>query len=241
MKSFYLANHNVAPRIKEAMRLGHPDGRYDNPFFPRLWPDRLDKGLDTLLKWKDPAGIFVCDMADLFGIGVPEEWTRQVLEIIASVSWHRFYLLTKQPQNIAKFNPLPDNCWMGVSVTNYDQMLKANDNLLWINANVKYISFEPLLDPICSKKDIAMDMVNLMVTETPISWIIIGAQTKPFIPPKKEWVKEIVEAADRAEVPVFLKNNLYPVFKHPDYQKGFNVPRWACARPGINTLRQELP
>ena len=41
-----------------------------------------------------------------------------------------------------------------------------------------------------------------------IGWVIIGAQTKPYKPPEIEWVKEIIEACDKAGVKVFLKNNL---------------------------------
>jgi len=52
-------------------------------------------------------------------------------------------------------------------------------------------------------------------------WIIIGSQTKPYNPPKIEWLQAIVELADEAGVPVFLKDNLKPLLG--------------------NNLRQELP
>ena len=41
-----------------------------------------------------------------------------------------------------------------------------------------------------------------------ISWVIIGSQTKPTKHPPIEAVQEIVEACDKAGIPVFLKNNL---------------------------------
>jgi len=44
-----------------------------------------------------------------------------------------------------------------------------------------------------------------------VSWVIIGAQTKPTVYPKLEWVKEIIGAADSAGIPVFQKNNLKPL------------------------------
>ena len=44
--------------------------------------------------------------------------------------------------------------------------------------------------------------------EAGISWVIIGAQTKPLKIPPFEWVVEIVTVADKAGIPVFLKNNL---------------------------------
>ena len=47
--------------------------------------------------------------------------------------------------------------------------------------------------------------------EAGISWVILGSQTKPYKPPQIEWVKEIVEAAGKAGIPVFLKDNLKPL------------------------------
>ena len=49
--------------------------------------------------------------------------------------------------------------------------------------------------------------------EAGISWVIIGSQTKPYRPPKVEWVRKIVEAADKAGVAVFEKNNLKPLLQ----------------------------
>jgi len=41
-----------------------------------------------------------------------------------------------------------------------------------------------------------------------INWVIIGAQTKPTVMPKKIWIDEITEACKKANIPYFLKNNL---------------------------------
>lgn len=49
--------------------------------------------------------------------------------------------------------------------------------------------------------------------EAGISWVIIGSQTKPYRPPAISDVQEIVEAADKAGVAVFLKENLKPLYK----------------------------
>ena len=67
-----------------------------------------------------------------------------------------------------------------------------------------------------------------------IKWVIIGAQTKPYKPPKIEWVQEITEACDKAGIKVFLKNNLKPLLlDRPD------IPYWV--NRGFGRLRQELP
>jgi len=79
-------------------------------------------------------------------------------------------------------------------------------------AKVKFISFEPLLEDIGG-------FMGMIIPKA--DWIIIGSQTKPYNPPKREWVQEIVESADEAGKPVFLKDNLKPLLG--------------------SSLRQELP
>ena len=55
-----------------------------------------------------------------------------------------------------------------------------------------------------------MKQLSKSFTTAGINWVIIGAQTKPTVYPKIEWVTEIVEAADKAGIPVFLKDSLKP-------------------------------
>ena len=43
-------------------------------------------------------------------------------------------------------------------------------------------------------------------------WIIIGAQTNPYKPPKREWVEGIIKAVKKQNVPIFLKDNLYRAY-----------------------------
>ncbi len=69
--------------------------------------------------------------------------------------------------------------------------------------------------------------------EAGINQVIIGAQTKPYKPPRVEWVREIVEACDKAGIPVFLKDNLYDLF--------MNVPHSDLFWEDMSHLRQELP
>ncbi len=185
---------------------GYVDSRYDAPFYPRFWPSRLDDikfsgaWWDTL-RGRKAKGVFVCDMGELFGDWLPVKWQKEVFDVIKSDPLDRFYLLTKQPQNLIKFSPFPENCYIGVTATNTKEYLAALAGLAVIKAKVKYISFEPLLNRI---------IVNPPYTFSgDIDWIIIGAQTKPYKAPKIEWVKEIVEAADKAGTPVFLKDNLW--------------------------------
>jgi len=196
MKERYLANKNWDTAKVPGSYDGYPNL---DPFYPRFWPERLS--CQFSFSGKKAQGIFVCDMSDLFGIGIPERWTEQVMQLIGAYPQHRFYLLTKQPQNLAKFSPFPDNCYVGVTVTNREQAHFASMYLPSIEAKVKYISFEPLLDDV-------MQALYCGTLIRAIDWVIIGAQTKPTKKPEWQWVKDIIEAADTAGIPVFLKNNL---------------------------------
>ena len=96
LRERYLANQNISPVQTEG------PGYYTSklvdsldPFYPRFWEDRM-KQLNQ--GYKRNKGIFVCDMSDLFGIGVPEEWARRVLDEIKRtwmIPYCRVYLLTK--------------------------------------------------------------------------------------------------------------------------------------------------
>ena len=224
LRGRYLANENIAvpDDVMEKYRVEELliNAEYD-PFYPRFWEDRFKimkkrywRLISGRMKPQKKLGIFTCDMSDLFGIGIPEEWTRRVLDAIRVNAFDRFYLLTKQPQNLIKFSPFPDNAWPGVTTTDVKMFITAINWLDEIEAKVKYISFEPLLGRIPINGE-ALRIAG-------IKWVIIGAQTKPTVYPKNAWVREIEDACDKAGIPVFEKNNLYP--------------------PGFrHLLRQELP
>jgi len=237
LKSRYIENKDLAPIEGGASPSW---SMFANPFHPRFWPERLLEFSDMAYKAK---GVFVCDMSDLFGIGVPEVWTKMVMGQIGRNFLHRFYLLTKQPQNLIKFSPFPDNCWVGVSATDELTFIRATRYLMPTQAEVKYISLEPLLSwSFNSLPDVyQIDGIEYFLQFGGISWVIIGSQTgkakeindyaiehnidpdriMPFgnkwtIQPKIEWVREIVEACDKAGIPVFLKDNLRKLFIAPD-------------------------
>lgn len=109
----------------------------------RFYPEELT----AIRSRKKPADIFLGSVIDLFHndtiIYMPE-----IMETIRACPQHRFYLLTKQPQNLSKFSPYPPNVWLGVTVTNQQAFDKAVYYLKLVDANVKFLSMEPLLEQI---------------------------------------------------------------------------------------------
>jgi len=227
LKQRYLANNHFYIDEDIALKLLPAEQPMHNPFYPRFWPDRLRELRKRKQQLMDgepkPIGVFVCDMSDLFGTGIPEEWTSQIMDAIwDNDEYDRFYLLTKQPQNLIKFSPFPDNCWVGVTVTDNAMFWKALSYLKDSKATIKYLSIEPYLEaiePMLSpftnfelSYEVGVDKIAESLKLAGISWVILGSQTKPYKPPKKLWIDEITEACKRASIPYFLKDNLQPLF-----------------------------
>lgn len=223
-------------------------GRYPNGFEPTVYPEALLSPLYL----KKPSRILVCFMGDLFsdcpefdpdrwlvlerpGYTMGNTFKEQIYETIRKCPQHTFIFLTKQPQNLPAWSPFPENCEVGVTAINSDMFADAIYYLSGIEASVKYISVEPLLSKMVEVSNIHEHMVR-----AGINWVIIGAQTKPYKPPAIEDVREIVEACDQAGTPVFLKNNLKPLFttkvNGEDFIESHNL--WAFK---YLKLRQELP
>jgi len=172
---------------------------YPKGFEPTFYPDALDSPLHL----RKPSLIGVGWVGDVVGYGL--DCKGKIYATIEQCHWHTFLFLTKNPQNLAKWSPFPDNCWVGVTATNYAMAANARKYLGEIKAPIKFLSLEPLLSPITDKNGLPFRFERGM---SDIDWVIIGAQTKPTVYPRIEWVREIVEAADKAGVPVFLKDNL---------------------------------
>lgn len=213
-------------------------------FKPTFHTDRLKEPLSK--KIKPGTKIFTVDMGELFVSG-HEDWTGQVIDVIKQRPDLTFQLLTKQPQNLIKWSPFPANCWVGVSATDYSMTVWGTVELSRIKAKVRFLSFEPLLD--------WMEWPTLegVLKSSGINWLIIGCETrngKPVLEhlPKIEWIKEIVDAADSAGIPVFLKNNLNLLFaangcelyaKHRDTM--FKFIKWDEKGQEVWHIRQEFP
>lgn len=234
LKERYLMNDNISRELcwpQGELNKAELDKALADPFYPRFWEERLNEpytyGRNFAQSGRAHKGIFVCDMGELFGDWVPRKWQEKIFYVIEGCPQHRFYLLTKQPQNLIKFSPFPDNCWVGVTATDVKQYRAAREGLHSVKATIKFISFEPLLEHI---------PVSMMGSKysADIAWPIIGAQTQPYKPPKIEWVEEIVRAAGQAGMPVFLKNNLYPLLKIGMGKSIFHIG-------GFGELRQEMP
>ena len=175
-------------------RYGYPQ---DDPFAVTFHPDRLHEPG----KRERPAKIFTCSMGELFDPMVNKSWIRDIFFEMMRNPHHTFQVLTKQPGNVLDWECIiPDNCWLGISQDGRYTDDSMFHYLLNIKAKVKFVSFEPLLGQI----------PDLDPNLTGIDWVIVGAQTGAgAVPPRRQWVLDIINAARNYDIPVFLKDNLH--------------------------------
>lgn len=166
---------------------------YDNGFDLTLLPERLRQPLHR----RKPTTYFVNSMSDVFHEAIPDTFIRQIFEVIDRAPQHIFQILTKREQRLYQFfhaNPIPKNVWLGVSVENKKHGLPRIDVLRQINAPIRFLSIEPLLED--------LGILNL----SGIHWVIVGGESGPKARPMHEaWVKSIKEQCDLQRVPFFFK------------------------------------
>lgn len=151
--------------------------------------------------WKEPKMIFTCSLSDFF-LMEADQWRHELWDIIKNTPHHTYQILTKRPERILQSLP-PDwgqgypNVWIGTSVENQ----KLADERLPIIASIpavcRWISAEPLLEPI--------DLSNYIKI---IDWICVGGESAfdyNYSECKIEWIENIVRQGKKNNIPVFVK------------------------------------
>lgn len=166
---------------------------YENGFRLTLMPDRLREPLER----KKPTIYFVNSMSDLFHEKVPFDYIGRVFEVMSLARQHTFQVLTKRAERLAAFCKnidVPPNVWLGVSVENRKHGVPRIAVLREIEASVRFLSIEPLLEDVG-----AIDLRG-------IQWVIVGGESGHGARPmKREWVDNIKQQCDRAGTAFFFK------------------------------------
>ncbi len=165
---------------------------YKDGFKFKILPHRLNDPL----KIKKPQKFFVNSMSDLFHDDMPDEYLNQIFDVINQTPQHTYQILTKRVENMYIYfqnHNVPQNVWLGVTVENSKYSYRI-DFLKKINATIKFISFEPLIDS-AGKIDL-----------TDIDWVIVGGESGyNGRPMKPEWVNEIYLQCQEKNIPFFFK------------------------------------
>lgn len=153
---------------------------------------------------KKPSRIFVCSTFELFH-PMTKRWKDDIFTVIKSHPEHTFIILTKLPQNIDR--PMPDNVWLGTSITRKSEMAPRIRNLYRARARTRFISIEPMLEDLSG-----FNFQGWLEGRT--DWLIVGRLTGhgKEHDPKLEWLEEIVRYSRALDIPLFMKNNLADIW-----------------------------
>lgn len=168
--------------------------KYKDGFKVRTHADTLDEPY----KWKKSRVVFVNSMSDLFHPEVSVNFIQDVFKVMNENPRHVFQILTKRTELLLEYDKAgllnwTDNIWMGTSVED-NRVKERIDVLSRVKAYTKFLSCEPLIGP--------LTRMNL----SKIDWVIVGGESghnpRPMQP---EWVINIKEQCDVANVPFFFK------------------------------------
>lgn len=177
-----------AMRLKAMGVPGYKDG-----FAVTMHPERLGEPL----RRRKPTTYFVNSMSDLFHEEVPDEFISRVFDTIEAAERHRFQILTKRPERLARFaayRKMPENAWVGVSVENRRHGVPRIAVLRGVEARVKFLSIEPLLEDLGDVDLGGMD------------WVIVGGESGPRSRPMHlEWVLRMRDQCVAQGIPFFFK------------------------------------
>lgn len=195
--------------------------------------------------------VFCASLADWLDPKIPARVTARLLQQIwqteAYLDWQ---LLTKRPEQFgwiiaaarsffAEIGNVscacwlddwlagkpPSNVWVGCSAENQERLEERVPHLLRIPAKVRFLSCEPLLEPL-----LLPDVSDL---NTGIHWVIVGGESGPKARPCNwVWIQLLIDQCREAKVPVFVKQFGANVIG-PDYSpvqlrdpKGGDMDEW---------------
>jgi protein gp37 len=179
-----------------------------------------------------PARVFCASMADVFEDHPHVVDARARLwQLIEQTPWLRWQLLTKRPQNITGMAPWgnrwPGHVWIGTSVEDQQRADERIPILLEVDAAVRFLSCEPLLDMLDLKpyltpgRDVTEanpDAPDRSITRgreggcgtwersAPLQWVIAGGESGPQARPMDPaWPRRLRDQCAAAGTDFFFK------------------------------------
>jgi protein gp37 len=161
-----------------------------------------------ILKWNADAArdgvrrrVFVSSMSD-FLEDHPQvaEWREQAKALIRQVKHLDVLILTKRPENAERFlgdwyDDFPQHVWMGTTAENNDAVIKRIPLMMRIPARVRFVSVEPMLEPI-----------NIGISGAYIDWFICGGESgskaRPF---DWDWARDLRDQCKAGNTAFWMK------------------------------------
>lgn len=165
--------------------------------------------------------VFCASLADVFDNDVDPTWRIDLLHLIAETPNLDWLLLTKRIGNAERMlddalddisggltrwqdTPWP-NVWLGATICNQAEADRDIPKLLRVPAAVRFLSIEPMLEPITVfSLDGPIDVPEGM--GSPLHWVIAGGESGPHARPMHPaWVRSLRDQCFDAGVPFLFK------------------------------------
>ena len=169
---------------------------------------RRTKTWGNPIKWQKKAKaegvryrVFTASLADVFDNhkSILPTWRRELWALIRLCPDLDFLMLTKRPQNIARF--LPDdwgdgypNVWLGTTAENQEEWDRRWPHLARVPARIRFFSCEPLLGPI------------EMRGSGMLHWMITGGESGAnYRHAHPDWFRSLRDQCEELNVPFLFK------------------------------------
>jgi protein gp37 len=162
--------------------------------------------------------VFCSSLADVFDNEVPDEWRRDLWDLIEETPNLTWMLLTKRIGNVARLARTVGwldrkNVWLGITVVNQEEADRDIPKLLATPASKRWISYEPALGAVNFEPYFEQypdfNGVRVVQNHTGIDWVIVGgesdqagAKARPF---NINWAHSTIAQCKRAGVAAFVK------------------------------------
>jgi protein gp37 len=150
-----------------------------------------------------PKKYFWCSMTDVFLEFYPDDWIDDCFSLMDDTPRHKHQILTKRPERMVRLltkrypEGVPPYIWCGVSCEDRADGLARLDVLRRLNAAVRWVSLEPLLED--------LGLVNL----EGLQWIVPGGESRNKLrlarPCDLDWLRSLQRQGRDQGVPVFMK------------------------------------
>jgi len=144
--------------------------------------------------------IFVNSMTDTFHEEASFDLINSWFRIMSGFPGMQFLILTKRIKKAKDYfeeNPCPHNVWIGTSIENKGALHRLR-TLKKIDAKIKFVSFEPLLED--------MGMLDL----DGLQWVIVGGESGAKDKIRKfdvQWARNIRDQCVSVAIPFFYKQS----------------------------------
>lgn len=158
-----------------------------------------------------PGRVFVGSMTDMFHSETDPGKVQSVLDKCREYPEHIWIWLTKRPHHAAEWRlDWPENTMLGVSVGSsgkeYPSTTHRIEQLRDVDAPMKWVSFEPLLEPM---PELALDHLD---------WMVVGGESHKQTDDRREmeheWARELLGQAREQDVAYWFKQSSGPYPEH---------------------------